>query len=158
MVDPIALTAIARAIAKIIFSKALEKSGEKLGEVGITKVSELLKIIREKFQTEGVEGKLVKAEADPNEKNTSRFNDELIQQMEDDEVFAKVLQELVNEIQSNPKIQIQQIFFKNVAVKGDAAIGNIEQITTKSGSRKQEAVTEVEVEGNFKIGDVKQHG
>ena len=43
-----------------------------------------------------------------------------------------------------------------VKVKGGAAIGDVEQTATRGGSVKQEAVTEVEVGKDLKIGNVKQ--
>lgn len=152
--EPLSLTA--GAIATLIFSKALEKGGEKLGEAVSDKIGQLLNLIRDKFQKEGVEGKLTKAQEDPSDKNKSRFEQELIYQMEDDEAFAKELKELMDELKSDDKVR--QIFFKGVNVKGDAEIGDIEQkqTTTRGGSVNQEAVTEVEVGGNFKIGNVKQ--
>ena len=152
--EPLSLTA--GAIATLIFSKALEKGGEKLGETISDKIGQLLNLIREKFHQEGVEGKLTKAQEDPSDKNKSRFEQELTYQMEDDEAFAKELKELMDELKSDDKVR--QIFFKGVNVKGDAEIGDIEQkqTTTRGGSVNQEAVTEVEVGGNFKIGNVKQ--
>ncbi len=51
--------------------------------------------------------------------------------------------------------QVSQIFFKGVNVKGDAQIDDVEQ-TTAGSSVTQEAVTQVHVGGNLKIGNVKQ--
>ncbi len=61
--EPLSLTA--SAIATLILSKALEKDGERLGEAISDKIGQLLNLIREKFQKEGVEGKLTKAQEDP---------------------------------------------------------------------------------------------
>ena len=91
--EPITLTATA--IATLISSKALEKGGEQLGEAVSNKIGQLLNLIREKFQKERVEGKLTKAQEEPNEKNKSRFEQELTYQMEDDEAFAQELNKLV---------------------------------------------------------------
>ena len=150
--EPITLTATA--IATLIFSKALEKSGEQLGEAVSNKIGQLLNLIREKFQQEGVEGKLTKAEQDSNEKNRSRFEHELVEQMEDDEAFAQKLKALMDELKSDE--QVNQIFFKGVNVKGGAEIGDVEQTARQSGSVTQEAVTDVEVGKDLKIGNVKQ--
>ena len=114
----------------------------------------MLNLIREKFQKEGVEGKLTKAQEDPSEKNKTRFERELAEQMEDDKAFAEKLKGLMDELKSDE--QVNQIFFKGVKVKGGAEIGDVEQTTTRDGSVNQEAVTEVEIGGNFKIGKVKQ--
>ncbi len=50
-----AATLTAGAIVTLIFSQALEKGGEKLGEVVADKIGQLVKVIRENFQKEGVE-------------------------------------------------------------------------------------------------------
>jgi hypothetical protein len=142
------------AIVSILLSKAFEKSGEKLGEAVSARIGQLLNIIREKFKAEGIEGKLTKTQEDPSEKNKSRLEQELSAQMEDDEAFAKKLKALVDEIKSEDLIN--QIFFKDVNVKGDAEIGDIEQTSKQVGSVKQEAVTQVEVGGSLKIGNVTQ--
>ena len=111
-------------------------------------------MIREKFRTEEVEGKLTKAEEDPSDKNKRRFERELTEQMEDDESFAEKLKVLITELKSDEKIN--QIFFKDIKVQGDAEIREIEQIAKSNSSVKQEAVTEVEIGGNIKIGNIKQ--
>ncbi len=152
--EPATLTA--GAIATLIFSKAVEKGGEKLGEAVAEKISQLVKVIREKFQKEEVEGKLIKAEQEPNEKNKTRFERELVEQMEDDRAFAQKLKALMDELKSDEKVN--QIFFKGVKVKGGAEIGDVEQTARQGGSVTQEAVTEVEVGGDLKIGNVKQRG
>lgn len=61
------------AIASALLIKVFEKSGEKLGEIVASKISQLLIIIREKFKAEGIEGKLTKAQEDPSEKNKIRL-------------------------------------------------------------------------------------
>ena len=143
-------------IASVLLFKVFEKSCEKLGKGVSAKIGQLLNLIREKFKAEGVEGKLTKAEEEPSEKNKSRLEQELAVQMEDDESFADRLESLVDELKSGD--QVNQILFKGVNVKGDAEISDAEQIALKSGSITQEAVTQVEVGGNFKIGNVKQKG
>jgi hypothetical protein len=145
MLDPATITVTATAIATLIAKKALEKGGEKLGEAASQKIGELLTAIRQKFATEGVEGKLAKVQEEPSEKNQSRLEQELVQQMEDDKGFAAKLQELMAELKSND--QVNQIFFKGVSVKGDAEVGGIEQTATRGGSTTQEAVTDVDVGG-----------
>ncbi len=151
-----AATLTAGAIATLILSKALEKGGEKLGGVVAEKIGQLLKIIREKFQKEGVYGKLIKAEQEPNEKNKSRFERELTEQMEDDEEFAARIRQLMEELKSEPKVN--QILLKNLKVKGSAEIEEIEQEARGEGSVSQEAVVDVEVGGELKIGKAKQRG
>jgi hypothetical protein len=145
-------------IASLIFSKALEKGGTQLGEklasAASQKVEQLFNIIQAKFQKEGVEGKLTKAQEDPSDKNKERFERELAELMEDDETFAEQLRSLINQLKADQ--QISQVFFKDISVKGDAEIGDIEQTATPGASINQEAVTSVDVGGNLKIGSVKQ--
>lgn len=141
-------------IATLILSKAAEESGKKLGEAVSTKVSQLLSIIQEKFKAEGVEGKLIKAQENPSEKNKGRLEQELAAQMEDDESFAENVKNLVKELRADPNIQI---FFKGVDVKGGAKIGNVKQ-TKKMGGGVQEAIVDVKVGGDFVVGDVEQQG
>ena len=141
------------AIASLIFSKALEKGGEQLGEAAYKKIGQLLNVIREKFKSKGLEGILTQAQDNPIETNKSVFQTVLGTQMEDDEAFAQKLKALMDELKSDE--QINQIFFKGINVKGDAEIGDVEQTATPGGSVRQEAVTEVEVGGNLKIGNVK---
>lgn len=148
------ITTTATAITAIIFSKALEKGGEKLGEAVSQKIGQLLNSIRDKFHQEGVEGKLTKAEKEPSDKNKLRFEQELAMLMEDDEAFANKLKELMDELKSDE--EVNQIFLKGVNVKGSAEIGDVEQTARQGGSVKQEAVTDVQVGENLKIGNVKQ--
>jgi hypothetical protein len=150
--EPLTTTAIASAL----LFKAFEKSGEKLGEAVSAKIGQLLNLIREKFKAESVEGILTRAEEEPSEKNKSRLEQELTTQMENDIAFADALKLQVKELKSED--QVNQIFFKGVNVKGDAEIGDVEQTAQKGGSVTQEAVTQVEVGGNLKIGNVKQKG
>lgn len=156
--EPVTLTA--GTIASLIFSKALEKGGEQLGEAVSDKIAQLLKVIREvireKFKSKGMEGILTQAQDNPIETNKSVFKTVLETQMEDDEVFAQKLKALMDELKSDE--QVNQIFFKGVKVKGGAEIGDVEQTATPGGSVRQEAVTEVEVGGDLKIGNMKQRG
>ena len=70
--EPVTLTA--GTIASLIFSKALEKGGEQLGEAVSDKIGQLLKVIREKFKSKGMEGILTQAQDNPIETNKSVFN------------------------------------------------------------------------------------
>ena len=137
--EPITLTATA--IATVIFSKALEKGGEQLGEAVSNKVGQLLNLIREKFQQEGVEGKLLKAQEDSNEKNKSRFERELVEQMEDDEAFANQLQELVEQIKAEDQTIFQSIL-TDIEADSVKAEG-IDQEAKGSGAVQQEMLKNV---------------
>lgn len=142
--EPITLTATA--IATVIFSKALEKGGEQLGEAVSNKIGQLLNLIREKFQQEGVEGKLIKAQEDSNEKNKIRFERELVEQMEDDEAFAKQLQELVEQIKAENETIFQSILtdIETDSVKADSVKAEgIDQEAKGSGAVQQEMLKKV---------------
>jgi len=121
--EPLSLAAAT--IAKLIFSKVLEKNGKEIGdqlaEAASNKVSQLLNFVREKFQKEGVEGKLTKAQEEPSEVKIKKFETELVDQMSEDEEFAKKMQAFIAELKSDE--QLTQIFFKDVEVAGDAEIG-----------------------------------
>ena len=109
----------------------------------------MLNFIREKFQQEGVEGKLLKAQEDPSEKNQDRFKRELVDLMADDENFANQLKTLIDEIKSDAKANT--IFFKGMNIKGNAQLGNV-ALESQGGS--MEAITDSEIGGDFTMGDV----
>ncbi len=150
--EPITLTATA--IATLIFSKALEKAGEQLGEGVSNKIRELLSVIRKKFQQEGVEGKLTKAQEEPNEKNKSRFEQELTYQMEDDETFAKQLKELVEQIKAGDE-KVSQIILSEIELSGDLKAQDINQKATHSGTVEQEMLKQVKAQ-NIDVGNLNQ--
>lgn len=141
------------AIASALVLKAFEKGGEELGETVAAKIGSLLNVIREKFKAEDVEGKLTKVQEAPSEKNKRRLEQELAVQMEDDAAFAKKLKDLVEELNSEPSVQI---FFKGVEVAGGAKIGDAKQDMTSKRSGRQEAVTDSKVDGDFEMGDMEQ--
>ena len=156
--EPISVTA--GAIVSLLLTEAATKAGESLGEsvgAGISqKFGQLLKLIQDKFQAEEVGGILTKAQEQPTEKNQLKLQNELSDLMEEDTLFATELTELVEEIKLDPNFN--QIFFKKVDVKGSAEIEGIEQEATGTGSVNQEAVVDVRVGGDLKIGQVKQRG
>ncbi|AFY78004.1 hypothetical protein Ple7327_2731 [Pleurocapsa sp. PCC 7327] len=73
------------AIASTLIFKALEKSGEKLGEAVASKIGRLITVIREKFRAKGVEGILSQAEESPTEANKQMFQTILEMQVSQDE-------------------------------------------------------------------------
>ena len=137
--DPITLTATA--IATLIFSEALKTGGKKLGEAVSDKIGQLVNLIRAKFQQQGVEGILAKAQQEPNEKNKSKFERELADQMEDDEAFAKQLKELVAQIKAEDETIFQSVLTEIEAdsVKAEG----IDQEATGSNAVKQEMLKNV---------------
>lgn len=153
MFDPVTLTAIATSATTILFTTAIEKGGENLGDLVSENLGKLWDVVRAKFRAEDVEGKITKAEAEPSAKNMERFQTELEQLLEDDQAFAVQLQGILAELKQDS--QVEQILLKNLEVAGDAEIGNVSQ-KSSGGSVKQEAVTDVKVGGNLKIGDLDQ--
>lgn len=150
--EPITLTV--KAIATLIFSKALEKGGEQLVTAISGKIGQLLNLIREKFQQEGVEGKLTKAQEEPNEKNKSRFERELAEQMEDDEAFAKQLKELVEQIKAEDQTIFQSVL-SEIELTGDLKAQGIGQKATRSGAVEQEMLKKVKAQ-NIDVGNLSQ--
>ncbi len=109
----------------------------------------MLNFIRDKFQQEGVEGKLLKAQDNGSEKNQDRFKRELVDLMADDANFANQLKTLIEEIKSDAKANT--IFFKGMNIKGNAQLGNV-ALESQGGS--MEAITDSEIGGDFTMGDV----
>lgn len=149
MLDPATITATATAIAAVIFNKAIEKSGENLGEAVSNKIGQLLNLIREKFQQERVEGKLLKAQEDPSEKNKDRFKQELAELMEDDEDFANKLVELKKQLEKMEGGR--QIMASGLELEGDFKAQDMKQ---KSGQH-QEMLTNVKAK-NIDLGNLTQ--
>lgn len=154
MIDPVTAT-IATSVATILFTKVLEKSGENLGDAVSAKVGELWEVVRAKFQKEEIAGKITKAEADPSAKNVARFQTELEELLEDDQDFAAQLQGILAALEQNATVK--QVLLKNIDVAGDAEIGKVKQ-SSAGGNVNQEAVTDMKVGGNLKIGNVDQQG
>ncbi|AFY38362.1 fis family transcriptional regulator [[Leptolyngbya] sp. PCC 7376] len=154
MIEPVTAT-IATSVATILFTKALEKTGENLGDMASEQIGKLWDAVRAKFQAEDVAGKITKAEADPSEKNVGRFQSELEELLEDDGEFLAELQGILAALEGDA--QVKQVLLKNIDVAGDAEIGDMSQ-SSSGGNVSQEAITDVKVGGNLKIGNVDQQG
>jgi len=148
--EPLTLTAAG--IATLIFSEAFKEGGKALGKGVSEKAAQLLNAIREKFQAAGTEGLLTRAQENPIEKNTSKFQGELETQMEEDEAFANRLQELMTQLKSNETIN--QIVLKGVEVKGKAKVGDIDLTATKDGSVNQEALVDSQFGDDLDVGNL----
>ena len=122
--EPITMTVTT--ISSLIFLKALEKGSQQLGKTAYQKIRQLLSLIHEKFKSKGMEEILAQTQDSPIEMNKSVFQIILETQMEEDETFAQKLKALMDELKSDE--QIDQIFFQEVNGKGNAEIGEIEQI------------------------------
>lgn len=162
--EPITLTAIATSITTLICSEAAKEIGKEalkdgakaIGKSAYDKFKQLLTTIRTKFQAEGVEGILTKAEANPTEeKSQTKLRNELEDQMSTDLDFATQLETLIATLKTEP--EIEQILLQGVKVKGNAKVGDIEQSSDRtSGNVTQKALVDVEVGGDLTIGNAKQ--
>ena len=96
---------IAKAIISIILPKAVEKIGEKLGEVTLEKSGAIIKAARQtvkaKLDKANTAGLLKRVQEKPTDDNIKILEAELIGQMKDDKEFEKQLQDLVNQIQAS---------------------------------------------------------
>ena len=99
------ISVIAGAITSLILPKVAEKIGEKLGEVTLEKSGAAIQAARQavqaKLEDSNTESLLKRAEEKPTNHNIKVLEAELIGQMEDDQEFAKQLQDIVNQIQAS---------------------------------------------------------
>ena len=144
-------------IVSLFFSEAI-KEGGKFAVKGVADTfTRLVSTIRQKLTTEGMEGLLIRAEKDPNEKNKLQLQDELQEYINADEIFANQLKLLVEELKTqDPKIR--QVILSGIELTGDLQAQNITQKTSESGgSVDQEMLTNIKA-NNIIIGDLTQEG
>jgi ribosome-binding factor A len=104
-----------------------------------------------------MEGLLIRAEKDPNEKNKLQLQDELQTHIDNDETFALQLKSLVEELKTqDPKIR--QVILSGIELTSDLKAQNITQKTSgSSGSVDQAMLTNIKA-NNIIIGDLTQEG
>ncbi|QEI41765.1 hypothetical protein BMF77_02365 [Dolichospermum sp. UHCC 0315A] len=144
-------------IVSLSFSEAI-KEGGKFAVKGVADTfAKLVSTIRQKLTTEGMEGLLIRAEKDPNEKNKLQLQDELQEYINADEIFANQLKLLVEELKTqDPKIR--QVILSGIELTGDLKAQNITQRTSgSSGSVDQAMLTNIKA-NNIIIGDLTQEG
>ncbi len=144
-------------IVSLSFSEAI-KEGGKFAVKGVADTfARLVSTIRQKLTTEGMEGLLIRAEKDPNEKNKLQLQDELQEYINADEIFANQLKLLVEELKTqDPKIC--QVILSGIELTGDLQAQNITQKTSgSSGSVDQAMLTNIKA-NNIIIGDLTQEG
>ena len=155
------LSILAGAVTTIVLPKVLEKTGETIGEkiteAAIAKSSETVQIVcdtvQNKLQAVGTAGLLQRAKDKPTEQNIQVLEGELVSQMEDDQEFAVQLQKMIQQIQAqSPSIQA---VLDTVRIKGNAEIGNIEQVS-EGRATKQTIAQNLGVGGDLKMGDITQ--
>jgi len=144
-------------IVSLSFSEAI-KEGGKFAVKGVADTfAKLVSTIRQKLTTEGMEGLLIRAEKDPNEKNKLQLQDELQEYINADEIFANQLKLLVEELKTqDPKIR--QVILSGIELTGDLKAQNITQKTSGSSSSvDQEMLTNIKA-NNINVGDLTQEG
>ena len=144
-------------IVSLFFSEAI-KEGGKFAVKGVADTfAKLVSTIRQKLTTEGMEGLLIRAEKDPNEKNKLQLQDELQEYINADEIFANQLKLLVEELKTqDPKIR--QVILSGIELTGDLQAQNITQKTSgSSGSVDQAMLTNIKA-NNIIIADLTQEG
>jgi hypothetical protein len=114
------------AIASTLIFKSLEKSDEKLDKALENKIDRLISIVRESFKSKGIEGILIQIEESSTVVNRQIFQTILEMQVSQDEIFAKELETLVEELRSND--QMNQTLLKITGVSGNAEITDVSQI------------------------------
>jgi hypothetical protein len=152
MVDPISV--IAGAITSLILPKAAEKIGEKLGEVTLEKGEAAIQAARQAVQAKLEDANsanlLKRAEEKPTDHNIKVLEAELIGQMEDDQSFAKQLQDLVHQIQV--RSSSFQMFLDSLRAK-NFELEKLKQISEGKDLSKQIVGRNWGVE-NVKFGEV----
>ena len=144
--EPITLTA--KAIATVIFTKALEKGSENLGEAVFNKIGQIVSAVRDKFKSIGMEGVLTQAQNNPTEPNQKFFQQALEMQMASDSEFAKKLVELKEQLE---KLEgSRQIMASGLELKDFKA-----QDLKQKGAAHQEMLTNVKGE-NIELGNLTQ--
>ncbi|HLP88931.1 MAG TPA: hypothetical protein VK184_10125 [Nostocaceae cyanobacterium] len=150
--EPITL---ATAVATLMFSETIKETGKNLGQGISEQAGQLFNLIRERFQQAGTEGLLTRTEKDPNEKNITKFQDELETQLQEDEDFAQRVREIVKQLE--PVVKKRQVMASGIKVDGALEAENMKQKASESSSSEQEMFTDVEAK-SIKLGNLTQEG
>ncbi|MBE9004392.1 hypothetical protein IQ259_04940 [Fortiea sp. LEGE XX443] len=150
MVEPLT----AAVIVSLFFSEAIKESGKALGKGAADTFPKLVDTIRAKFQAEGTEGLLKRAENDPTEKNKEKLQDELQTQMDADAEFANKLKVLVEQLKSQDAT-IRQVVLSSIELTGDVTAKDISQKALREGSVEQEMLKDVKA-ANIDVGNLNQ--
>ncbi len=147
---------IAQAIISIILPKAVEKIGEKLGEVTLEKSGAIIQAARQtvkaKLDKANTAILLKRTQENPTDDNIRILEAELIAQMKDDKEFEKQLQDLVNQIQA--RSSSFQMFLDGLRAE-TFELEKLQQISENKNSSEQIVGRNWGVK-NVKISDVKQ--
>lgn len=103
--DSAHIAATTSAIATVIFSKALEKSGEHMGDAVYQRISGLVQMVREQFQQDGSIETFTETAEDPSEQNLNKFTHCLADLMVEDEAFAAEIETSWLAVSKNDEFQ-----------------------------------------------------
>ncbi|MGH2415653.1 MAG: hypothetical protein ACRDEA_18565 [Microcystaceae cyanobacterium] len=143
----------AGAIATLILTKALEKTGEVLGEKALEQSGKLMQLLWQKF---------------PKTAQTIESID--LPALEGDEVYldAEIVKEIDAAVQADAEVAVtvqslaqtvtQQVMAKNFKVKGNLEAGNLTQKAKFGIPTHQSMLEDAEVGGDVKLGDLTQEG
>jgi hypothetical protein len=138
MVEPLT----AAVIVSLFFSEAIKEGGKALGKGATDIFTQLVNIIREKFQAHSINGILTQAQNQPTETNKAIFQNVLQTQMDADEAFANKLKELLQQLQAQDE-RVRQVVLSEIEVSGDLKAKDISQKATRDGSVEQEMLKRV---------------
>jgi hypothetical protein len=150
MVEPLT----AAVIVSLFFSEAVKEGGKALGKGATDTFTQLVNIIRKKFQAHSIDGILTQAQNQPTEINKTIFQKVLQTQMDADEAFANKLKELIQQLQVQNE-RVRQVVLSEIEVDGDLKAKDINQKATQGGSVEQEMFKQVKAQ-NIDVNNLNQ--
>jgi hypothetical protein len=144
---------LAVAVATLFFSEAVKEGGKTLGKGVSDLAAKLIHTVRGKFKESGTEGVLNRAENNPTQKHIDTVQDELATQIEEDEGYAALLQDLVNQLKAAGVVR--QVMASRLEVEETLEAGAMTQTAAGGADVEQHMLTDVTAK-NIKIGDMKQ--
>ena len=141
-------------IVSLFFSEAIKESGKALSKGAADTFTQLINIIRERFQAHNIAGILTQAQNQPTETNKVIFQNVLQAEMDADEAFANTLKQLIQQLQAQDE-RIRQVVLSEIELSGDLKAKDITQKVTRSGSVEQEMLKGVKAT-NIEVGNLTQ--
>ena len=143
------LSAISSTAVALIFGEAFKEGGKAIGKGASEGIQRLSQLIYDKFKSSEVAGFFDRAKAEPTKININRVEQELSYQIENDEAFAKRLDETLLKI-SREDPRIQQILLRKVRAK-NLTLGDIEMRTNTVGNSctEQAVIDDSQFEGDI---------
>lgn len=141
------------AVATLFFSEALKEGGKAFGKGSAGTVDQLFSKVRQKFQKAGTTGVLARAEQQPTESNIESVKRELVAQVEEDQVYANQLRELMVRLEQAGVVR--QMMASGIDIDGELEVESMRQTATRGGDVQQEMLTNMKAK-SIKLGDVSQ--